>query len=82
MPAKHLLSIGDLESETILSLVDNVGAIAEGRWPTRSSLAGRIVGIYFCRTSTRTRTSFTVGAMKLGAPSHQLWAQRPAIGDR
>lgn len=67
MPARHLLSIADLESETILSLVDNAVAIAEGRWQGRSPLAGRVVGIYFRKTSTRTRTSFTVGAMKLGA---------------
>jgi ornithine carbamoyltransferase len=31
------------------------------------TLAGKAVGIYFRKTSTRTRTSFTVGAAKLGA---------------
>lgn len=67
MPVKHLLSISDLESETILSLVENAVAIAEGRWQGRLPLAGKVVGIYFRKTSTRTRSSFTVGAMKLGA---------------
>ncbi len=67
MPAKHLLSISDLDSETLLSLVENAVAIAEGRREGQRPLAGRIVGIYFRKTSTRTRTSFTVGAMKLGA---------------
>jgi ornithine carbamoyltransferase len=67
MPARHLLSIADIESETLLSLVENAACIAEGCWRDRRPLAGRIVGIYFRKTSTRTRTSFTVGAMKLGA---------------
>ena len=67
MPFNHLLSISDLDGGTLLSLVENAVAIAQGRWKRESSLAGRIVGIYFRKTSTRTRTSFSVGAMKLGA---------------
>src|SRR5436305_9346879 len=67
MPVRHLLSIADLESETLLSLVEAAVAIAEGRWRDRRPLADRVVGIYFRKTSTRTRTSFTVAAMKLGA---------------
>jgi ornithine carbamoyltransferase len=67
MPVKHLLSVADLESNTLLSLIENAACIAEGRWRDRRPLAGRVVGIYFRKTSTRTRTSFTVGAMKLGA---------------
>jgi ornithine carbamoyltransferase len=67
MSARHLLSISDLDSETLLSLIEDAVAIAEGRWQGRRPLDGRIVGIYFRKTSTRTRTSFSVGAMKLGA---------------
>jgi ornithine carbamoyltransferase len=67
MAAKHLLSISDLKDETVQALVENAVAIAEGRREGQRPLAGRIVGIYFRKTSTRTRTSFTVGAMKLGA---------------
>lgn len=67
MPVRHLLSIADLESETLSSLVEAAVAIAEGRWRDRRPLADRVVGIYFRKTSTRTRTSFTVAAMKLGA---------------
>lgn len=67
MPAKHLLSIAGLTGETLLSLVERAVAIGEGRSNGRRPLAGRTVGIYFRKTSTRTRTSFTVGAMKLGA---------------
>ncbi len=67
MPAKHLLSVADLPKDVLLSLVETAVAIAEGCLEGQRPLAGRIVGIYFRKTSTRTRTSFTVGAMKLGA---------------
>ncbi|HSU82304.1 MAG TPA: ornithine carbamoyltransferase [Thermoanaerobaculia bacterium] len=67
MRAKHLLSVSDLDRGTILSLVENAVAIAQGRREGERSLAGRTIGIYFRKSSTRTRTSFTVGAMKLGA---------------
>src|SRR6476659_10430524 len=66
MAVKHLLSISDLDRYTVQSLVDTAVAIAQGRW-TKRPLADRVIGIYFRKTSTRTRTSFTVGAMKLGA---------------
>ena len=42
-------------------------AIATGRWADGRPLASKTIGIYFRKSSTRTRTSFTVGAMKLGA---------------
>jgi ornithine carbamoyltransferase len=67
MRAKHLLSVSDLDRGTILSLVENAVAIAQGRREGERPLAGRIIGIYFRKSTTRTRTSFTVGAMKLGA---------------
>lgn len=65
MPVKHLLSISDLNGDDLQALIEC--AVAERRTERRPPLAGRIVGIYFRKTSTRTRTSFTVGAMKLGA---------------
>jgi ornithine carbamoyltransferase len=67
MSAKHLLSIGDLSTKTLVRLVNDGVAIARGEWNEREILAGKVVGIYFRKTSTRTRTAFSVGAMKLGA---------------
>jgi len=67
MPKKDLISISDLDGDTILSLVETAVAVAEERQQGWRPLAGRMVGIFFRKTSTRTRTSFTVGAMKLGA---------------
>src|SRR5262249_39530181 len=40
---------------------------AAGQYDAHKPLEGKIVGIYFRGPSTRTRTSFTVGALKLGA---------------
>jgi ornithine carbamoyltransferase len=67
MVARHVLSIADLSTATLTRLVDDGVAIARGEWDAHKPLAGKVVGIYFKKTSTRTRTSFTVGAMKLGA---------------
>ncbi|XXY48928.1 hypothetical protein WME91_53875 [Sorangium sp. So ce269] len=65
--ARHVLSVANLGPETLSRLVDDSVAIAGGRWNADRPLDGKVVGIYFQKTSTRTRTSFTVGAMKLGA---------------
>ena len=48
-------------------MIDDALAVAAGRAPADLPLAGKIAGVYFRGTSTRTRTAFTVGAMKLGA---------------
>jgi ornithine carbamoyltransferase len=65
--ARHLLSISDLSGAELQEMVDASVAMARGDWARSPLLAGRVVGIYFRRTSTRTRTAFTVGAMRLGA---------------
>ena len=63
---RHLLSLVDVGPENLSRLVDHALAIA-ARPVNEPLLAGKTVGIYFKRTSTRTRSSFTVGALKLGA---------------
>jgi ornithine carbamoyltransferase len=67
MSAKHFLTSADLGRRTIEEIVDRAVAIAKGEWRDARPLAGRIVGVYFAKTSTRTRTSFTAGALRLGA---------------
>ncbi|HKP85130.1 MAG TPA: ornithine carbamoyltransferase [Blastocatellia bacterium] len=67
MTIKHLLSLSDLKPEVLSHLVDRSVQLAAGQNNHRASLDGKVVGIYFRRPSTRTRTSFTVGALKLGA---------------
>jgi ornithine carbamoyltransferase len=63
---RHLLSLAELEPEELFHLVDR-GIAMKSLAPGTLPLRGRMVGIYFRKTSTRTRTSFTVGAAKLGA---------------
>lgn len=67
MSKKHLISLADLQPAEISYLVERAVQIAAGRGEKQKPLEGKTVGIYFRKTSTRTRTSFTLGASKLGA---------------
>ncbi len=62
---KHLLSIIDVGPENLSRLVDLSLELAETGSRTLP-LKGKLVGIYFRRTSTRTRTAFTAATIKLG----------------
>lgn len=64
---RHVISLTDIGPRDLPVLVDDALAIAAGRGTTEQPLKGKVAGIYFRGTSTRTRTAFTVGAMKLGA---------------
>ena len=64
---RHLLSILDFDSDDLLKIVERAVAFAKTDEVRHSSLRGRTVGIYFRGPSTRTRTSFTVAAHRLGA---------------
>ena len=63
---RHLLSLVEVGPENLARLVDHALAFAD-RPVNEPLLAGKTVGIYFRGTSTRTRSAFTVGAIKLGA---------------
>lgn len=62
---RHFLSLLDLEPGQLARLVRRSVEFAGGH--RERPLADRTVGLFFRRSSTRTRTSFTVGAQKLGA---------------
>jgi ornithine carbamoyltransferase len=64
---KHLLSLSDLRAKDLAHLVDQSVIFASDRRNVRKSLTGKTVGVYFRKPSTRTRSSFIVGAIKLGA---------------
>jgi ornithine carbamoyltransferase len=64
---RHLLSLADLTAADIEGLACRSCAYSQGAVPLSSPLTGRIVGIYFRTTSTRTRTAFSVAALRLGA---------------
>lgn len=64
---RHFLSLKQLEPGQLARLVRRSADLAGGRDRDKKPLADKTVGIFFRCSSTRTRTSFTVGAQKLGA---------------
>lgn len=72
--ARHLLSLADLSDADLDALVRRSCDHSRGAVPLTGQLGGRIVGTYFRTTSTRTRTAFSVAALRLGA---QLVAYGP-----
>jgi ornithine carbamoyltransferase len=62
---RHLLSLTDIGPEDLSRLVDQALVLAKNA-SSMLPLKGKIVGIYFRATSTRTRTAFTAATIKLG----------------
>lgn len=67
MTARHLISLRDLSDDDIAAIVQRGTEIAAAPRAAGRALDGHVVGIWFTRTSTRTRTSFSVGALRQGA---------------
>ena len=63
---RHVLSILDLSPDEVLYLCRRALALKHAESDPQT-LRGRTVGVYFRKTSTRTRTGFMVGAGRLGA---------------
>ncbi|WP_049575184.1 ornithine carbamoyltransferase [Streptomyces sp. SBT349] len=61
-----LLSLSDVDEKTLSELVRRSVEFDRDQRPAARPLAGRAVGILFTATSTRTRTAFTVAALRLG----------------
>ncbi|MFE7129406.1 ornithine carbamoyltransferase [Streptomyces sp. NPDC057638] len=68
MSARHLISLDDLTDTELYALVERGAALATGaaRPAPGGPLAGLVTGVYFRETSTRTRTAFSAGALRLG----------------
>lgn len=64
---RHLISINDLTDRDLRSIVAQGARFASGSRAAERSLTGDVAGIYFRRTSTRTRTAFSTAALRLGA---------------
>ena len=63
--ARSLISMDDLDDAELHALAARGAAFAGGA--KARPLEGKIVGAYFAKTSTRTRTAFSAGALRLGA---------------
>ncbi|GAB3136802.1 ornithine carbamoyltransferase [Micromonospora sonneratiae] len=66
-PRRHLLSIADLSDADLRYLVGRSADFAAGRIRPADQLRGLVTAVYFRRTSTRTRTAFSSGALRLGS---------------
>lgn len=70
-PSRHLISLDDLADSEVRDIVEHGAALArgsaQGHGVTGTALSGDVVGVYFRKTSTRTRTAFSSGALRLGA---------------
>lgn len=67
---RHLLSIGDLGAEGIVSVLrlsDRFAEVGRRQIPKVPALRGRTVATVFAETSTRTRLSFETAARRLSA---------------
>lgn len=64
---RHLISIDDLTDADLREIVTRGAEFAAGDAEDARSLADLVVGVLFRKTSTRTRTAFSAGALRLGA---------------
>jgi ornithine carbamoyltransferase len=65
-PERGLFTLSALEQEELEALAARSGALFLDQHAHRQPLRGKIVGILFTKTSTRTRTAFTAGTVRLG----------------
>ncbi|MFI2345755.1 ornithine carbamoyltransferase [Streptomyces sp. NPDC019443] len=66
VPEHGLFSLADLEPALIRELSTRSVELFHDRNAHARPLDGRVVGVLFAKTSTRTRTAFTVGVVRLG----------------
>jgi ornithine carbamoyltransferase len=64
---RHLISVRDLTDDSLRFIVCRGAEFAARRAAGYRSLDDTLVGVYFAKTSTRTRTAFSAGALRLGA---------------
>lgn len=67
---RHLISLADLPDPAVRRIVERGAQLARDAaagTPAAPTLAGTVAGTYFSKTSTRTRTAFSSGALRLGA---------------
>jgi len=79
---KHLLGLEELSAEDIRTVLDEADSFlpcATGRKAAPPLLKGRTVLNLFCEDSTRTRTSFTFAAERLGARVFQFHAETSSL---
>jgi aspartate carbamoyltransferase catalytic subunit len=82
---KHLLGLEDLSAAEIKTILDRADALfpaCTGRGRLPQPLKGRTVLNLFCEDSTRTRTSFTLAAERLGVRVIQFNAATSSLNKK
>jgi ornithine carbamoyltransferase len=67
MNPRHVLSVTDLQDSDVAWIASRSLHFATTHSDHAQTLKGKMIGIYFRKSSTRTRMAFTIGAGKLGA---------------
>jgi ornithine carbamoyltransferase len=67
MTPQGLFTLRDLSAERLHALARRSVELLSSPNGHGGPLAGKVVGVLFTKTSTRTRTAFTVGSLRLGA---------------
>ncbi len=81
-PMKHLLKLGDLSAEQIMSILNLADQLKyeQKHGIAHPILAGKTLGLIFQKASTRTRVSFEVGMYQLGGHALFLSSRDLQIG--
>lgn len=72
---KHLITLEDLTDSDINQIVTRGVEFAAGKSQPNQILAGNIIGIYFRKTSTRTRSAFFCCSIKNGCTNCNVWSK-------
>lgn len=83
MPVQHFLTLSDLPRETLQSIIDRAIALKQtprGHPGNSAPLAGRVLGMIFEKSSTRTRVSFEAGMAQLGGDAIFLSPNNTQLG--
>lgn len=80
MEKRDFLTLGDLSSAEVETLIERALALKSGADKARCPLTGRSVGLIFEKSSTRTRVSFETGIYQLGGQTIYINAMETQMG--
>ncbi len=69
MSVQHFLTLSDLSGDTLKSIIDNAIHLKQKTGTSTMSMQGKVLGMIFEKSSTRTRVSFEAGMAQLGGHS-------------
>ncbi|MBN2483623.1 MAG: ornithine carbamoyltransferase [Candidatus Omnitrophica bacterium] len=78
----HFISLKDLSAKDIMALLALTARIKKNPAAFRKKLAGKTVGLLFQKPSLRTKTSFYVAVLELGASPIYFSPQEVRLGER